>query len=105
MNAVEGWNEEDDTPGLVFELLHIQPLRRGLRICIGVFWNEGIISSSMSSGGYTSGSTRVNMALRFGEDTLGWRSRSYSNNHCPEVCAYVCISGFTNENILPFPFA
>ena len=34
MNVVEDWNEEDDTPGLAFELSHIRPLRRGLRIGI-----------------------------------------------------------------------
>ena len=103
MNANEDWNEEDDTPGLAFELSHTTITQRSAHMHRR-FLNEGMNSSSMSSRlhhGHTAGGTRVNMALRFGEDTLGWRSRSYSNNHCPEVCAYVCISGCTNENMLP----
>ena len=84
MNAVEDWNEEDDTPGLAFELSRTTITQRSAHMHRR-FLNEGMNSSSMSSRlhhGHTASGTRVYMALRIGRKTIPWVKLSHKQPLC-----------------------
>jgi hypothetical protein len=100
MNAVEDWNEEDDTPGLAFELSHTTITQRSAHMHRR-FMNEGMNSSSMSSRlhhGHTAGGTRVYMALRIGRKTIPWVGVQALTQ--TTVVQSICISGCVNESML-----